>query len=161
MVKETNFAKTIRQFLIAGRRLPTEQDPTPTVYRMRVFGPTETHAKSRFWYYLRRMNKTKKSAGEIVSVKEVFEKKKDHLKTYGILIRLEAESGTHNMYREYRDISLNCAVSKLITDMAGRYAAKPSAIHVVSTGVVTTQDKMKRPLTLQFAKPGVRFPLVN
>jgi large subunit ribosomal protein L18Ae len=106
---------------------------------MRVFAPSETHAKSRFWYYLRRMNKIKKSAGEVVSIKEVYEKKKDHLKTYGILIRLEAESGTHNMYLEYRDVSLNCAIAKLIADMAGKYKAKPSAIHVVSTGVVRKQ----------------------
>ena len=125
MVKDAQFTKIVRQYLIAGRKVPSEADATPTVYRMRIFAPNEVLAKSRFWYYLKRQNKLKKINGEVVSVKEVFEKKKDHVRTYGILIRLEAESGIHNMYREYRDLSLNAAVGKLINDMASKYKAKP------------------------------------
>ena len=38
---------------IVGRHLPTENEPTPKIYRMRIFAPNEVVAKSRFWYFLR------------------------------------------------------------------------------------------------------------
>lgn len=46
-------------------------DPTPKLYRMRLFAPNEVVAKSRFWYFLKKLRKVKKSAGEIVSLNEV------------------------------------------------------------------------------------------
>ena len=33
--------------------MPTDADPTPKIYRMRIFAPNEVVAKSRFWYFLR------------------------------------------------------------------------------------------------------------
>lgn len=36
-----------------GRHLPTESDPNPKIYRMRIFAVNEVVAKSRFWYFLR------------------------------------------------------------------------------------------------------------
>jgi large subunit ribosomal protein L18Ae len=39
---------------------------------MRIFAEDEVHAKSRFWYFLKRSNKVKKASGEILSVSEVF-----------------------------------------------------------------------------------------
>lgn len=41
------------EYQIVGRHLPTESDPTPKIYRMRIFAPNEVVAKSRFWYFLR------------------------------------------------------------------------------------------------------------
>ena len=54
-----------------GRHLPTESQPTPTLYRMTIFAPNTSVAKSRYWYFLRGLKKVKKATGEIVSVKEV------------------------------------------------------------------------------------------
>lgn len=54
-----------------GRHLPTESNPTPTLYRMRIFAPNKVVAKSRFWYFLRGLRKVKKATGEIVSVNVV------------------------------------------------------------------------------------------
>ena len=54
-----------------GRHLPTEAQPTPTLYRMTIFAPNVSVAKSRYWYFLRGLKKVKKATGEIVSVKEV------------------------------------------------------------------------------------------
>lgn len=54
-----------------GRHLPTEAQPTPTLYRMTIFAPNTSVAKSRYWYFLRGLKKVKKGTGEIVSVKEV------------------------------------------------------------------------------------------
>ena len=49
-----------------GRRLPTEANGDPTLYRMRIFAPDEVAAKSRFWYFLKKLKKIKKAVGEIV-----------------------------------------------------------------------------------------------
>ena len=43
----------LQEFQVIGRHLPTEQEPTPKIYRMRIFAPNEVVAKSRFWYFLR------------------------------------------------------------------------------------------------------------
>lgn len=48
-----------------GRRVPTEKDRSPTLYRMRIFAPDEVSAKSRFWYFTKKLKKLKKTAGEI------------------------------------------------------------------------------------------------
>ena len=61
----------LQEYEVIGRHLPTEADPTPALYRMTIFAPNETVAKSRYWYFLRGLKKVKKATGEIVSVKIV------------------------------------------------------------------------------------------
>jgi large subunit ribosomal protein L18Ae len=51
--------------------LPTDANPTPKLYRMRVFAPNEVVAKSRFWYFLSQLRKVKKANGEIVTLNKV------------------------------------------------------------------------------------------
>jgi hypothetical protein len=43
----------LQEYQVVGRHLPTESEPTPKIYRMRIFAPNEVVAKSRFWYFLR------------------------------------------------------------------------------------------------------------
>jgi large subunit ribosomal protein L18Ae len=38
---------------------------------MRIFAPNDVVAKSRFWYFLSKLRKIKKTNGEIVSLNEV------------------------------------------------------------------------------------------
>lgn len=59
------------EYQVIGRKLPSEKDVSPKLYRMRVFAPNEVVAKSRFWYYLRKLRKVKKAAGELVAVNKV------------------------------------------------------------------------------------------
>ena len=59
------------EYQVVGRHLPTADEPTPKLYRMRIFAPNEVVAKSRFWYYLRKLKKVKKANGEIVAVTKV------------------------------------------------------------------------------------------
>ena len=54
-----------------GRRLPSETQRNPPLYRMKIFAPDEVCAKSRFWYFTSKLKKLKKSAGEIVSCSQV------------------------------------------------------------------------------------------
>jgi hypothetical protein len=76
----------LQEYQIVGRHLPTESDPNPKIYRMRIFAPNEVVAKSRFWYFLRcvdlsssslatskngayrQLKKVKKANGEIIGV---------------------------------------------------------------------------------------------
>lgn len=44
---------TLQEYQVVGRHLPTDSEPTPKIYRMRIFAPNEVVAKSRFWYFLR------------------------------------------------------------------------------------------------------------
>lgn len=60
-----------QEYQIIGRKLPSEKEPQPKLYRMRIFAPNEVVAKSRFWYFLRKLRKVKKAAGEIVAINEV------------------------------------------------------------------------------------------
>jgi len=152
---------SLKQYIIAGRRLPSEKDQNPVIYRMRIFAPDEVKAKSRFWYFVKRLNKIKPSHGEIVSVKEVQEKRTTHVKTYGITIRYETRTGITNMYKEYRDTSLCGAVGRLYQDMAGRHRARPDTIYIVHTSVLHTYSKVKRASTGQFYNSKIRFPLLH
>lgn len=79
----------LQEYQVVGRHLPTESDPNPKIYRMRIFAPNEVVAKSRFWYFLRydppfaptqarrstcffrQLKKVKKASGEIIGVNVV------------------------------------------------------------------------------------------
>ena len=59
------------EYQVIGRHLPTESNPTPKLYRMRIFAPNTVVAKSRFWYFLMKLRKVKKANGEIISLNVV------------------------------------------------------------------------------------------
>ena len=48
-----------------GRHVPTAKDSDPKVYRMRIFAPDDVSARSRFWYFMKKLKKVKKTVGEI------------------------------------------------------------------------------------------------
>ncbi|CAK9024994.1 unnamed protein product [Durusdinium trenchii] len=56
----------MHQYQIVGRAAPTNKNPTPKIYRMRIFARNVVLAKSRFWYFMKRLNKAKKSGGELL-----------------------------------------------------------------------------------------------
>lgn len=62
----------LHEYQVIGRKLPTEHDPVPKLYRMRIFASNTQVAKSRFWYFLKQARKVKKASGEIVTVNEVW-----------------------------------------------------------------------------------------
>ena len=61
----------LNEYQVIGRHLPTDTNPTPKLYRMRIFAPNTVVAKSRFWYFLMKLRKVKKANGEIVSLNVV------------------------------------------------------------------------------------------
>jgi large subunit ribosomal protein L18Ae len=120
----------LTEYQVIGRHLPSETNPTPKLYRMRIFAPNTVVAKSRFWYFLMKLRKVKKSNGEIVSLNVIHEKRPLKVKNFGIWIRYDSRSGTHNMYKEYREMSRTDAVEALYQDMAARHRARFRSVHV-------------------------------
>merc|ERR1712176_1127375 len=102
--------------------------------------------------------KMKKTTGEILDCVEITEKNSRIVKNYGIWLRYQSRSGTHNMYREFRDLTLCGAVSQLYDEMAGRHRCRPRSIQIIRTATLGTKD-LKRPNGMQFAKRNVKFPL--
>mmetsp|Transcript_18367 Transcript_18367/g.27139 ORF Transcript_18367/g.27139 Transcript_18367/m.27139 type:complete len:195 (-) Transcript_18367:31-615(-) len=134
----------LSQFQVVGRKRPTETDSTPKIYRMRIFSKTHVQAKSRFWYFLHQFANLKASTGEILAVHEIKEKNPRIVKNFGILIRYNSRSGTHNMYKEFRDTRLCGAVEQMYQDMAGRHRARFSTIHVVEAKEVPSGVKASK-----------------
>jgi len=147
------------EYQVIGRHLPTEADPTPKLYRMRIFAPNEVVAKSRFWYFLRQLRKIKKANGEIVSVNVIHEKKPGKVKNFGIWLRYDSRSGTHNLYKEFRDLTRAAAVHTLYQDMAARHRARFRSIQVIRVQEIEKTADVKRPYIKQLLIPKLRFPL--
>jgi large subunit ribosomal protein L18Ae len=151
-------AGILRQYQVVGRKAPTEEHPNPEAYRMLLFAPNPVIAKSKFWYYMHQFRKMKKTTGEIMDCIELKEKNSRIVKNYGIWLRYSSRSGTHNMYREFRDVTLCGAVSQLYDEMAGRHRTRPRSIQIIRTSIVPSKD-LKRTNPMQFAKANVKFPL--
>merc|ERR1711893_168668 len=98
---------------------------------MRLFCTDSVTAKSRFWYFIRKLYKLKKATGEIVCVQRVYCKKPNQVKNFGIWLRYDSRSGTHNMYREYRDLTTSGAVTAGYRDMGARHRARASSIQII------------------------------
>jgi len=169
----------MRQYLIVGRRKPTipkvltdvvdgkrtvvETKPNSAagpVYRMKLFAPNSVIARSRFWYYLASLKKIKRSNGEIVEIHEIFERNPSTIKNFGFWLRYDSRSGTHNMYKEYRDVTINRAVKKMYADLASRHRARTSSIQIIKTGVIKAK-LTKRASTQQFHNSSLSFRLLH
>ena len=148
----------MRLYQVIGRKAPTKNDENPPAYRMKIFAPNEVIAKSRFWYFMHQMRKMKKTTGEILDVNEITEKNPTSIKNFGIWVKYNSRSGTHNMYREYRDVTLNGAIDNLYNDMAGRHRARFESIQIIRTATVADAD-CKRNTTPQYHAADLKYPL--
>ncbi|CAL8989848.1 unnamed protein product [Prunus brigantina] len=60
---------SFHQYQVVGRKLPTASDGHPEIYRMKLWATNEVRAKSKFWYFLRKLKKVKKSNGQVLAIK--------------------------------------------------------------------------------------------
>uniref|UniRef100_A0A7S1THG2 60S ribosomal protein L18a n=1 Tax=Compsopogon caeruleus TaxID=31354 RepID=A0A7S1THG2_9RHOD len=148
----------LHQYAVIGRKLPTEENPEPEVYRMKIFAPNEVVAKSRFWFFVSQLKNVKKASGEVISVNELFEKRAGVVRNYGIWLRYKSRSDEVNMYKEYRDVTMTGAVEQMYMEMSGRHRARWSSVQVLKVVVVDAKD-CRRPQTLQFHENKLRFPM--
>ena len=145
-------------YQVIGRKAPTPTDENPPAYRMKLFAPNEVLAKSRFWYFMHQMRKMKKTTGEILDVNEITEKNNSCVKNYAFWVKYNSRSGTHNMYREYRDVTLNGAIDTLYNDMAGKHRCRNRSVQIIRTGTVSDADS-RRLSVQQFHSRDIKFPL--
>uniref|UniRef100_A0A914UZX1 Ribosomal protein 50S-L18Ae/60S-L20/60S-L18A domain-containing protein n=1 Tax=Plectus sambesii TaxID=2011161 RepID=A0A914UZX1_9BILA len=61
----------LREYIVVGRKLPSEKEPNTPIYKMQIFASNHVIAKSRFWYFVSMLRRVKKAHGEIISIKEV------------------------------------------------------------------------------------------
>ena len=148
----------VRHFLVTGRKKPTEADFNPKIYTMSIFAPNGVVAKSRFWYFLGMLKKMKRATGEILAVKELQEQSPNKVKNYGIWLRYYSRSGKHNMYKEYRDITLTGAVEQMYEELAGRHRARERCLQIIKTAVLEAKD-CKRTNVTAFHSSTIKFPL--
>ena len=90
---------------------------------------------------------------------QIHEKHPLKVKNFGIWIRYDSRSGTHNMYKEYREMSRTDAVKSLYQDMASRHRARFRTIHVRLSGFLEYEQctnipyrssrslRLRRPMT--------------
>ncbi|KAL3853143.1 hypothetical protein ACJMK2_016713 [Sinanodonta woodiana] len=150
----------LKEYKVVGRNLPSDKNRTPGLYQMRIFAPDKCVAKSRFWYLMKQLKKMKKASGEIVCCQRVYEKKPLKIKNIGVWLRYVSRSGTHNMYREYRDLTIAGAVTQCYRDMGARHRARASTIQIMRVEEVEAK-KTRRPNIKQFHSSKIRFPLTH
>lgn len=126
---------------------------------MKLFAPNTVVAKSRFWYFLKKFRKVKKTTGEIISVTEIKEEKRLRIKNYGVWLRYDTRSNKVNMYKEYREPSRCAAIHACYQDMAGRHRARFPSIQILKIQEVAAKD-CRRAYTRQFLTK-VKFPLMH
>lgn len=148
------------QYQVVGRHTPTAADPEPPLFRMKLWAQDAVKARSKFWYYLARLRKVKKANGQIVACNEIFEKRPTTVKNFGIWVRYASRTGEHNMYKEYRDTTLNGAVEQLYAEMASRHRVRAASLHIIKTATVAA-SAAKRDATKQFHASDIKFPLTT
>mmetsp|Transcript_10436 Transcript_10436/g.14561 ORF Transcript_10436/g.14561 Transcript_10436/m.14561 type:complete len:194 (-) Transcript_10436:118-699(-) len=126
--------------------LKKEEPEEPKIYRMKIFAPNTVVARSRYWYFLSKLKKIKRANGEIIVINEIFEKQPNQIKNFGMWLRYDSRSGTHNMYKEFRDTHLTGAVEKMYAELASRHRCRKSSIQIIKTCVVddkSVTDRLK------------------
>jgi large subunit ribosomal protein L18Ae len=127
---------------------------------MRVFAKNTVIARSKFWYQMKRQNKIRSTHGEIIAVNEIFERKTNAIKNYGIAFKYLSRTGVINMYKEFRGTTLCGAVSQMQCEMAGRHSGRADSIQIIKTKVVANAD-VRRSNVLQFCQTNLRYPKIN
>ncbi|KAH8585155.1 60S ribosomal L18A [Cryptosporidium sp. chipmunk genotype I] len=150
----------VNQYMVIGRGKPTELNPHPKVFRVCIFAPNEVVAKSRFFYFMSRLNKVKKANGEILSVTRIFEKRPTYVKNFAILLQYRSRTNVVYMYKEYRDISKTGAVSQMYEELAGSHRAQRSSIQIIRVSQIDAK-LAKRPKTTQFFNSKLKFPAIR
>merc|ERR1712216_620424 len=93
-----------------------------------------------------------------ISLSQIYEKSPERVKNFGIWFRYDSRTGTHNAYKEYRELSLAAAVNSLYQNMAGLSRTKAASIQILRTAQISASE-CKRPNVKQFHSGSIKFPL--
>jgi len=64
------------------------------------------------------------------------------------------------MYKEFRDTTLNGAISQMYMDMSGRHRAPHESIQIIKTSIVQNKDLLREHSRV-YAKTNLKFPRVK
>ncbi|KYQ93939.1 S60 ribosomal protein L18a [Tieghemostelium lacteum] len=102
----------------------------------------------------------KRATGEILNVTELFEHKPTKVKNFGVFLRYNSRSGTHNIYKEYRDVTRVGAIAQMYDEMASRHSAREKSIHIIDIKEIPAK-LCRRANTTQFHDSQIKFPLTH
>ncbi|KAG6420550.1 hypothetical protein SASPL_117082 [Salvia splendens] len=107
------------------------------------------------WYFLRKLKKVKKSNGQVLAINEVCILSQNLILLDMFVTQPQSRTGYHNMYKEYRDTTVEGGVEQMYTEMASRH----HCIQIIKA--VTVPAKLcKRECTKQFHNSKIKFPLM-
>eukprot|EP01088_Endostelium_zonatum_P002048 TRINITY_DN12480_c0_g1_i1.p1 TRINITY_DN12480_c0_g1~~TRINITY_DN12480_c0_g1_i1.p1 ORF type:complete len:182 (+),score=22.77 TRINITY_DN12480_c0_g1_i1:83-628(+) len=149
---------SMHEYQIIGRRAATTKDPQPKIYRMRIFAKNPVLARSRFWYFMSQIHKVKKANGELLSFNEINEVNPNTVKNFGIFVRYNSRNGTHNMHKEYRDLTRVGAVAQMYAEMSSRHQARYSNLQIIEVNTLKP-SQTRRANIKQFHNSNIRFPI--
>ena len=150
-----------RQFLIYGRALPSKNTPEPKVCVAKVFAKNEAFARSKFWKLNLKDHKLKRTHGEILKIQEIHEKPTEVARNFGIFLKYRSRTGIHNLFKEFRDVSLKGAVNQMYNEMGGNYHVDAEKVTVINTVELKTEElRVRNPRCLQWTDSSkVAYPL--
>lgn len=94
-----------------------------------------------------------------MSILQLHEAKPLKVKNFAIWLRYNSRSGTHNMYKEFRELTRADAVESMYQDMAARHRARFASIHILKIAEIEKNADLRRPYLKQLVTPKLRFPL--
>ena len=125
---------------------------------MRIFAANEVIAKSRFFYFLRPTPKGQACHWWNRQLHPDQRKETLKIKNFGIWLRYDSRSGTHNMYKEFRSMSRVEAVQSLYMDMAACHRARFRSIQIIRVAEIET-SQIRRPYIQQLIDSKIKFPV--
>jgi Ribosomal proteins 50S-L18Ae/60S-L20/60S-L18A len=154
---------------VIGRALPTEANPQPTIYKMTVFAKNHVIAKSRFWVFLAKLKKIKRTHGEIIAVETTPQTGGVKARNYGILLRYNSRTGTHNLYKEFRDVTRIGAVQQLckytlflhLFTPRHLFLSPPASCISPTLSITCPISSLHLPLHLFLHSPFISFPFTR
>eukprot|EP00399_MALV-I-05_sp_L67-4_P000057 gene57-69_t len=153
MVKASHEIKSlqprVQQYQIVGRAAPTEKKPEPKIFRMKLFARNVVMARAKFWYFMKKICKAKKTGGEVLTVSKLSEAKPLKVKNFGVWLRYDSRSGVHNMYKEYRALTLTDAIGAM-------YGCR--SVQILKTAEIQNAQ-CRRPHVTEMHKSGLKFPV--
>ena len=150
----------MKEYQVVGRKSNPTNEAEKKIYRMRIFAANKVIAKSRFWYFLSKMRKMKAATGEILACQELTERRPNAVKNFAIFLRYNSLHGTHNIYKEYRDVSRCGAVKQMYCDMASHHGARATSIQIIDVKEIAPAQ-VRRKATQQFLHAKIHFPLIH
>merc|ERR1719321_85900 len=77
-----------------------------------------------------------------------------------IWLRYESRTNTHNMYKEFRDTTINGAVSQLYAEMTGRHRAQQGAVQIINTAIIPA-SACRRDHVKEMHNSSLKFPIIR